>query len=70
MANNHYFLLNLKIVSSILYFNPTVQENGTQECVAVVIGLYKKNGAVSCVGFDFVLHHRTHRGGYYAGIPY
>ncbi len=25
-----------------------------KECVAVLIGLYKKNGAVSCVGFDFV----------------
>ena len=27
---------------------------GSQECVADLIGLYKKNGAVSCVGFDFV----------------
>ena len=27
-----------------------------KECVAVLIGLYKKNGAVSCVGFDFVLY--------------
>ncbi len=27
----------------------------SKECVALLIGLYKKNGAVSCVGFDFVL---------------
>ncbi len=27
-----------------------------KECVAVLIGLHKKNGAVSCVGFDFVLY--------------
>ncbi len=25
-----------------------------KECVAVLIGLYKKNGVVSCVGFDFI----------------
>ena len=27
----------------------------TKECVAVLIGLYKKNGAVSRVGIDFCL---------------
>ncbi len=26
-----------------------------KECVAVLIGLYKKNGAVLCVGIDFYL---------------
>ena len=30
-----------------------------KECVALLIGLYKKNGAVSCVGFDFVLYLQT-----------
>ncbi len=32
-----------------------------QEYVASLIGLYKNNGAVSCVGIYFLLiHHRTH----------
>ncbi len=26
----------------------------SRECVAILVGLYKKNGAVSCVEFDFV----------------
>ena len=28
---------------------------GIKECVAALIGLYKKNGAVSCVGIDYCL---------------
>ncbi len=34
-------------------------ENGMfhdKECVAVLIELYKKNDAVSCVGFDLILY--------------
>ncbi len=44
-----------------------------KECVAVLIGLYKKNGAVSCVGIDFYLiwslYHAVWDGSSYTWIP-
>ncbi len=39
-----------------------------QECVAVLIELYKRNVTVSCVEFDDK-HHRTQSISDYAGIP-
>ncbi len=30
----------------------TIGQNGQKECVAVLTMLYKKNGAVSCVGYE------------------
>ncbi len=48
-----------------------------QECVAVLIELYKKNATVLCVGSDLLyewakfndIHPRTQSGDDYAGIP-
>ncbi len=45
-----------------------------QECVAVLLGLCKKNGAVLCIGIDFYLIWsfylvRTWEGSSYTRIP-
>ena len=39
-----------------------------KECVAVLIGLYKKNGAVLCVHLSlYYIRHFTHKGGFRLG---
>ena len=44
------------VVDSQRMWSKNVGYSIPKEYVAVLIGLYKKNGAVSCVGFDFVLY--------------
>ncbi len=45
-------LLTLVFRSAKYFVSSASHVKKVKECVAVLIGSYKKNGAVSCIGFD------------------
>ena len=61
LSLSHNSKLDMDFVMKCLACNNVLAMKGEdgskrKECVAVLLGLYKKNSEVSCVGFDFILY--------------